>query len=130
MARRDPKSPLVFQRDGIPVRRWRTAWRAACLATGVPTRLLLAGAAARTLIRASVPERVLTGLKSRTIFDCGNIIHEQELLDAGRGGGIARRGPAVSLAGARRRGGRTALDIPRSRPIRSVKELWIGIGAG
>ena len=52
----------------------------------MPTRLLLAGAAARTLIRASVPERVamlLTGLKSRTIFDCGNIIHEQELLDAG-----------------------------------------------
>ena len=32
----------------------------------------------------------------------------------GRGGGIARRGPAVGLAGARRRGGRTALDLPRS----------------
>ena len=25
-ARRDPDSPLVFHRDGIPVRRWRTAW--------------------------------------------------------------------------------------------------------
>ena len=42
--------------------------------------------AARTLIRASVPERVamlLTGHKSRAIFDRDNIIHEQELLDAG-----------------------------------------------
>ena len=28
--RRDPDSPLVFHRDGIPVRRWRTAWRTAC----------------------------------------------------------------------------------------------------
>ena len=27
--RRDPDSPLVFHRDGIPVRRWRTAWRTA-----------------------------------------------------------------------------------------------------
>ena len=34
-ARRDPDSPLVFHRDGIPVRRWRTAWRTACQAAGV-----------------------------------------------------------------------------------------------
>ena len=39
-ARRDPDSPLVFHRDGIPVRRWRTAWRTACQAAGVPTRFL------------------------------------------------------------------------------------------
>ena len=36
-ARRDPDSPLVFHRDGIPIRRWRTAWRTACQAAGVPT---------------------------------------------------------------------------------------------
>ena len=40
-ARRDPDSPLVFHRDGIPVRRWRTAWRTACQAAGVPTRFCL-----------------------------------------------------------------------------------------
>ena len=42
--------------------------------------------AARNLMRASVPERIailLTGHKSRAIFDRYNIIHEQELLDAG-----------------------------------------------
>ena len=87
-ARRDPESPLVFHRDGIPVRRWRTAWRTACQSAGVPTRFLhdCRRTAARNLIRASVPERVamlLTGHKSRAIFDRYNIIHEQELLDAG-----------------------------------------------
>ena len=87
-ARRDPTSPLVFHRDGIPVRRWRTAWRTACQAAGVPTRFLhdCRRTAARNLIRASVPERVamlLTGHKSRAIFDRYNFINEQELLDAG-----------------------------------------------
>ena len=87
-ARRDPDSPLVFHRDGIPVRRWRTAWRTACQAAEVPTRFLhdCRRTAARNLIRANVPERVamlLTGHKSRAIFDRYNIIHEQELLDAG-----------------------------------------------
>ena len=87
-ARRDPDSPLVFHRDGIPIRRWRTAWRTACQAAGVPTRFLhdCRRTAARNLIRASVPERVamlLTGHKTRAIFDRYNIINEQELLDAG-----------------------------------------------
>ena len=87
-ARRDPDSSLVFHRDGIPVRRWRTAWRTACQAAGVPTRFLpdCRRTAARNLIRANVPERVamlLTGHKSRAIFDRYNIINEQELLDAG-----------------------------------------------
>ena len=56
-ARRDPDSPLVFHRDGIPTRRWRTAWRTACQAAGVPTRFLhdCRRTAARNLIRASVP---------------------------------------------------------------------------
>ena len=83
-ARRDPDSPLVFHRDGIPVRRWRTA----CQAAGVPTRFLhdCRRTAARNLIRANIPERVamlFTGHKSRAIFDRYNIIHEQELLEAG-----------------------------------------------
>ena len=49
----------VLHRDGIPVRRWRTAWRTACQAAGVPTRFLhdCRRTAARNLIRANVPER-------------------------------------------------------------------------
>ena len=54
----------------------------------MPTRFLhdCRRTAARNLIRASVPERVamlLTGHKSRAIFDRYNIINEQELLEAG-----------------------------------------------
>ena len=78
----------MFHRDGISVCRWRTAWRTACQAAGVPTRFLhdCRRTAARNLIRANVPERVamlLTGHKSRAIFDRYNIINEQELLEAG-----------------------------------------------
>ena len=38
LARRDPNSPLVFHRNGIAIRRWRTAWRAVWQAAGVLTR--------------------------------------------------------------------------------------------
>ena len=87
-ARRDPNSPLVFHRDGMPIRCWRTAWRRACRAAGVPTRFLhdCRRTAARNLVRAGVPERVamlLTGHKSRVIFDRYNIVNEQELHAAG-----------------------------------------------
>ena len=70
LARRDPKSPLVFHRDGIPVRRWRTAWRTACQAAGVPTRFLhdCRRTAARNLIRASVPERVAMLLTGHVLY--------------------------------------------------------------
>ena len=87
-ARRDPASPLVFHRDGLSVRRWRTAWRTACGAAGVPTRFLhdCRRTTARNLIRAGVPERLamlLTGHKSRAIFDRYHIVNEQELHGAG-----------------------------------------------
>ena len=40
LARRDPNSPRVFHRNGIAIRRWRTAWRTAWQAAGVPTRFI------------------------------------------------------------------------------------------
>ena len=125
-ARRDPDSPLVFHRDGIAVRRWRTAWRTACQAAGVPTRFLhdCRRTAARNLIRANVPERVamlLTGHKSRASFDRYNIIHEQELLDAGDQlvAYLAQQAQAVP---ARRRSHAAGPAAPRTAsPLRLVR---------
>ena len=78
----------VFCRDGIPVRQWRTALRDACRKAKVPHRLLhdCRRTAARNLIRAGIPERIamlLTGHKTRAVFDRYNIVNEQELLTAG-----------------------------------------------
>lgn len=78
----------VFRRDGVPVRVWRTALRDACRKAKVPHRLLhdCRRTAARNLIRAGVPERIamlLTGHKTRAVFDRYNIVNEQELLTAG-----------------------------------------------
>jgi integrase len=88
LRRRRPGDPRVFGRDGVPVRQWRTALRDACRMAHVPHRLLhdCRRTAARNLIRAGVPERVamlLTGHKTRAVFDRYNIVSEQELLTAG-----------------------------------------------
>ena len=93
LARRERAQGLgpgrVFQRDGVPVRVWRTALRDACRKAQVPHRLLhdCRRTAARNLIRAGVPERIamlLTGHKTRAVFDRYNIVNEQELLTAGQ----------------------------------------------
>src|SRR5262249_51544912 len=56
---RQPGHAHVFQRDGVPVRVWRTALRDACRKAHVPHRMLhdCRRTAARNLIRAGVPER-------------------------------------------------------------------------
>jgi integrase len=86
---RRPGDPRVFRRDGVTVRAWRYALRDACRQAQVPHRLLhdCRRTAARNLIRAGVPERIamlLTGHKTRAVFDRYNIVNEQELLTAGQ----------------------------------------------
>jgi integrase len=96
---RRPDDRRVFRRDGVPVRVWRTALRDACRKAHVPHRLLhdCRRTAARNLIRAGVPERIamlMTGHKTRAVFDRYNIVNEQELLTAGErlAAYIAKRG--------------------------------------
>ena len=86
---RQPGDRRVFRRDGVTVRSWRHALRDACRKANVPHRLLhdCRRTAARNLIRAGVPERIamlLTGHKTRSVFDRYNIVNEQELLNAGK----------------------------------------------
>ncbi|MGE3843028.1 MAG: tyrosine-type recombinase/integrase [Vicinamibacterales bacterium] len=98
--RRQQGSPHVFHRDGVTVRAWRSALRDACRQANVPHKLLhdCRRTAARNLIRAGVPERVammLTGHKTRAVFDRYNIVNEQELLTAGeRLASYVGRGPS------------------------------------
>ena len=87
-ATRQPGAPLVFTRDDTTVRAWRRAWPAACRQAGVPGRLLHDGrrTTVRHLVRAGVPERiamVLTGHKTRAIFDRYGIVNEADLHHAG-----------------------------------------------
>ncbi|PWT81413.1 MAG: hypothetical protein C5B57_10545 [Blastocatellia bacterium] len=86
--RRQAGDGRVFERDGVPVRAWRYALRDGCARAGVPHRLLhdCRRTAARNLVRARVPERVamvLTGYKTRSLFDRYNIVNERELFKAG-----------------------------------------------
>jgi integrase len=99
----------VFQRDGLPVRAWRYALRDACVQANVPHRMLhdCRRTAARNLVRAGVPERVamlLTGHKTRAVFDRYNIVNEQELLQAGErlvsylNGGVPPASPTMRVS--------------------------------
>jgi len=86
-AHRQAGTDRVFLRDGLPVRRWRTCFRQACIAAGVPDRLLhdCRRTAARNLVRAGVSERVamvLLGHKTRSMFDRYNIVSERDLVTA------------------------------------------------
>ena len=87
--RQRAQHPRVFSRYVVTVRAWRTALRDACRKANVPHRLLhdCRRTAARNLIRAGVPDRIamlLTGHKTRAVFDRYNIVNEQELLNAGQ----------------------------------------------
>jgi integrase len=78
---------LVFHVDGKPIGDWRKTWTKACKRAGLPGKYLhdCRRTAARNLIRAGVPERVammLTGHKTRNVFDRYNIVSESDLSSA------------------------------------------------
>lgn len=81
--------PWVFHRSGKQIKDYRGAWRAATIAAGCPGRIPhdFRRTTVRNLLRADVIERVammLTGHKTRSVFERYNIVSGGDLLDAAR----------------------------------------------
>jgi integrase len=95
--------PWIFHTQGERVLTFYKTWRRACTEAGISDKKLVHDfrrTAVRNLVRAGVPERVammITGHKTRSVFDRYNIVSASDLEEAARRIDKVSQSPLSSL---------------------------------